>query len=277
MAATETRLNAALREAGELGIMPAAVSEIDRIAKDPKSSVKDLQASVALDPMLTARILKFANTAHYGRTRTVTDIKQAVLTLGMRTVRDVAIGMAVAARANDVMDDDAERFIQHSIYTAVIGTVMEVAASQAANDAFVSGLLHNMGTLIMINLDAEKYARLTATHPKEDSARCMMEQIAYGFNHADLAAECLDRWGLPGRVVHAIRHHHDPRPGDKATALLVLADDAAKQFLEGEGIRKVIETALESDANQVLRIGKEKLNTRFRKVPALVAAFMPFN
>jgi hypothetical protein len=78
-------------------------------------------------------------------------------------------------------------------------------------------------------------------------------------------------------VVHAIRHHHDRTPRDKGTALLILADDAANQFLEGEGIRKVIETAIESEANRVLRIGKEKLNARFRQVPALAAAFMPFH
>lgn len=275
--ATETRLDAALREAGELGIMPAAVTEIDRVAKDPRSSLKNLETAVALDPMLAARILKFANTAHYGRRRTITDLRQAVLTLGMRTVRDVAIGMAVAARANEVMDAKAEQFIQHSVYTAVIGTVMEVSGSQAANDAFVSGLLHNMGGLIMVNLDSDKYARLEAHHPKGNTARCMMEQVAYGFNHADLAAECLDRWGLPGRVVHAIRHHHDPTPRDKATALLALGDQAAQQFLEGDRIGEIIRVAIDSDANRVLGIGKEKLNARFRQVPSLFRAFMPFD
>jgi HD-like signal output (HDOD) protein len=108
------------------------------------------------------------------------------------------------------MREDAEHFIQHAVYTAVISTVMEVSGSQAANDAFVTGLLHNMGTLIMVHLDREKYAKLKAENPAENTARCMMEQVAYGFNHAELAAECLDRWGLPGRVVHAIRHHHVP-------------------------------------------------------------------
>ncbi|MFT6819119.1 MAG: HD-like signal output (HDOD) protein [Myxococcota bacterium] len=276
MVATETRLDAALREAGELGLMPAAVVEIERVAQDPTSSLKDLETTVALDPMLTARILKFANTAQYGRTRTVTHLKQAVVALGMRAVRDVAIGMAVAARSNDVMREDAEHFIQHAVYTAVISTVMEVSGSQAANDAFVTGLLHNMGTLIMVHLDREKYAKLKAENPAENTARCMMEQVAYGFNHAELAAECLDRWGLPGRVVHAIRHHHDPRPRDKATALLTLADNAANQFLEGDRLGDIIQTAIDSESNRVLGIGKEKLNARFRQVPGFVTAFIPF-
>ena len=76
--------------------------------------------------------------------------------------------------------------------------------------------------------------------------------------------------------MHAIRHHHDPTPRDKATALLALGDTAANQFLEGDGINEIIEATLQSDANRVLRIGKEKLKARFRQVPALFTAFMPF-
>lgn len=277
MVATETRLDAALREAGELGLMPAAVSHIDRVVKNPKSSLNDLQKTVAVDPLLVARILKFANTAHYGRARTITDLRQAVLILGTRTVRDVAIGMSVAARANDVLDKRAEQFIQHSVYTAVISTVMEVSGSQAANDAFVTGLLHNMGALIMVNLDSEAFHKLDATYAKEDTTRCMMEKVAYGFDHCELASECLDRWGLPGRVVHAIRHHHDPRPRDKATALLSMADYSARQFVEGDGKRDILMTALESNANTVLRFSKEKLYARLKTVRAMATAFMPFD
>lgn len=275
MVMTETPLDAALREANQLGLMPCSVGEIQRIADDPRSSLKDLEKALALDPMLAARILKFANTAHYGRSRQITALKQAVVILGMRAVRDVAIGMAVAARADDILKEEAAHYLQHSLYTAVVSMVLEISGSQASHDAFVSGLLHNMGNLIMVALDADKHAKIRAAHPREDLSSCMAETIAYGFNHCDLAAECLDRWGLPGRVVHAVRNHHDPSPKDKPTALLCLADVVAIGFIEGAILPDLVTLAHDSAANRVLGLPEAKLNARLRRVREMVGAFGP--
>ena len=275
MVATASRLDEALRQAGELGLMPASVAEIQKVADNPRSSLRQLEKAVALDPLLTARILKFANTAHYGRARQITDLKQAVITLGMRAVRDVAIGMAVAAQASNLLEEEALAFLEHSLHTAVVSMVMEVAGSQAAHDAFVCGLLHDMGQLVMVAIDGEKAKELREKFPEEGSSSCFGETLAFGFNHCQLAAECLDRWGLPGRVVHAVRHHHDPTPPDQPTALLVFSDAVATMFERGDGIRDIVTQAVAHPTNRVLRYSEAKVNARLRQVRDMVNAFRP--
>lgn len=264
-----------IKAAGELGALPPSAQEIQRIANDPTASLAELAQAVTMDPLLTAKVLKFANSAHYGLSRQVSDLKQAVAVLGMRTVRDVSIGMAIASQAASVIGDEAIPFLEHAGATAVIGSMLEARGTQRAQDAFVAGLLHDIGILVLMAAHGQKYQTLLFKFPREDERLVFAERLAFGFCHGELGAECLDLWGLPGRVVHAVRHHHDSRPRDPAVALLVMADALAHEVQNGRPVDDLVEMALAMPANEALGMTEVRLRTRLAEVKSAVAAFRP--
>lgn len=260
-----------LDRAGDLGSMPVTAQHIREVADNPRSSLRDLEQAVAADPLLAARILKFANAAHYGLVRQVTDLRQAVVVLGMRAVRDVAIGMAIASTAVELLDDEARAFLHHSLTAAVIGQCLQPRGSQAAHDAFISGLLHDIGLLVQIAVHGEPYRKLLRRFDAEGERITAAERMAFGFDHADLGAALLDRWALPGRVVHAVRHHHHRQAADGPTALLLLADELSHDFAAGRRLGDIVRAAVDHPASGVLRLPEARLVIALGRVRDVIA------
>jgi len=198
-----------LSEHKELSSLPQIMAEVLKVADDPDSSASDLARVILKDPSLTARLLRVVNSPFWGQTREITTINEAVVTLGMKTVTAIALSASVY----DVISGfgvaiDRKRFWRHSLEVALAARLLaEKTGHKPSEEAFVAGLLHDIGMLVLEDAFPDEFRRIwKLVEAGEDHVTC--EQRAWGTDHARAGQFLLNQWGLPGSIGEAVRDHH---------------------------------------------------------------------
>lgn len=209
--------------------LPAVALRVMQVAQDPKSSASDLAIVVSSDPGLSARILRIVNSAAYRRSREVTSVQEALVTLGFVQARNIAISGAIAgAYAPDALNAlfRIETFWRHSI--AVAFRASELAGKSRRLDvpsAFTAGILHNMGRLALFYADPAGLDQAVAEAIARDVPLEVTEREMLGFDHTEVGEKLAVRWKLPDEVRAAIRHHHNDGLNETTISGVVSAGD----------------------------------------------------
>lgn len=175
---------------------------------------KKIAAVIEKDPVLATRVLSVANSGAFGRGRTIVDIHHAVARLGIGPLRAYAIGWTILSVLNRMRTPkfwDHKSFVAHSVAAASLTEQLAEAMSHAQRrEAYVSGLVHDMGKLILaVNLPDE-YGRVITTARVTETTRRELELEVIGIDHAELGAIAAQHWNLPESVCTAVRYHHTP-------------------------------------------------------------------
>ncbi|MBI4229792.1 MAG: HDOD domain-containing protein [Planctomycetes bacterium] len=212
------QLRKILERVGDLPTLPQVMTRILSIVEDPRSSAKDLEAIMARDPALTARILRLVNSAYYGVTQRVSSLSQAVVILGFDTVRAVALTVSVFdafGSKGGVGEFDRVGFWRHSIGSAVIYQALSAKVGGIdPESAFICGLLHDIGKLVL-----DRYApnELRAVLQRAEERRCSFldaEVDIVDTDHAHLGGWLLEKWRLSEDVVRWVSRHHSMQSED---------------------------------------------------------------
>jgi putative nucleotidyltransferase with HDIG domain len=229
-------------QAKDLPVMPPIAAEVMKKAEDPDSDLKSMANLISRDASLAVRVLKIANSSFYSMPRKIESIQQAIVLLGYTTLRSIV----VAASIKDVFARYglAERLLwEHAIATGCAASVIAGhVAGFAKDEAFVGGLVHDVGKLVM-HSDAEKlYQDVMRAVYADEKTSIEAEKDVFGFDHAEVGMLVLGKWGLPERLVCAVGGHHEIDKCGEAegakpfAALLEVADRIALH--EGHGRRK---------------------------------------
>lgn len=210
-----------VKEHPELASLPQVMVEIIRVSNDPDSSAADLAKVAMKDPGLAARLLRVVNTPHYGTTTEITTIQQAVVTMGMRTVTAIALSSSVYGLVNKLTTTiDRKRFWRHSLEVALAARMIATAINyEPAEEAFVAGLLHEIGLLILETSFVETYMDIW---PEVESGVSLteMEERHWATNHARVGQFLLDQWKVPALIGAAVGSHHNAfEEGEKSPEL----------------------------------------------------------
>ncbi|MDD4052534.1 MAG: HDOD domain-containing protein, partial [candidate division Zixibacteria bacterium] len=200
-----------LKDSKELTSLPQVLSEVVRITSDDDCGTAEVADVILKDPALSARILRIANSAYYGSTREISTVSQAVITMGLRAVKALALSVGLY-RLFDTAEGtvDRLRFWRHSLEVAIASREIALACSyKPVEEAFVSGLLHDIGILILEGNFEERFKRLWKLVESGESLP-KLEEIHWGTNHARVAKFLLDQWRVPKYIGEAIAVHHDP-------------------------------------------------------------------
>ncbi len=224
-----------LNDHKELSSLPQVMAEVLKISSDPDSSANDLAVVIMKDPTLTAKILRVVNSPFYGRVQKITTVNQAVVTLGQRTVTAVALSTSVYNAVNKVESTvDRKRFWRHSLEVAIgarmIAEALEYVPSE---EAFVAGLIHEIGTLILEASFPNEFKRVWKLIEMGES-QSVVEDRAWGTNHARVGQFLLDQWGVPKTLGEAVGNHHvvyshgDKAPENQLAQIVNLANQLSK-------------------------------------------------
>ncbi len=232
-AAKQERLRKRLDEVDALASPPLSLDRILALAGDAEAGVRELSDAIRIDPAITARVLRLANSAYFGFSRQVESVDEAVMVVGFRNVRNLAACAAVAPLFGDGAEGvDLLALWRHSCGVAEAARL--VAARQKADDgcAYVGGLLHDLGQVALCEALGDEYGQLVAKSPRQGADLAAHERRLLGADHAWAGAELCERWRLSARVVAAIRGHHvwngDPHGNAARVAL-------AEKLAEREG------------------------------------------
>ncbi len=231
-----------IKKARELPVMPPVAAEIIRKAENPDTEVSALIQLISRDAALAVRVLKIANSSFYSAARKIETLQQAIVLLGYSTLRSII----VAASLKDVFSRFglAERLLwEHSVAAAIAATTAAKEVGGLSRDeAFLGGLVHDIGKLLMHFQAEQKYQEVMRAVYGQDREATDVEREIFGFDHAEVGALVLEKWRLSPRLVAGIGHHHSPEAapaedGVKAPAALLQVGDRMC-IREGCGRRK---------------------------------------
>jgi HD-like signal output (HDOD) protein len=193
---------------------------------NPLVNARDVASLIEKQPGMYARVLRVANSSYYGQARTITTLDRALLLLGLDAIR----GIAAAACLDRTVDCDSssalvdlQALVRHSLATAAAAeSLARIQHRALACDAFVAGLLHNLGVAVQIRVDTPGVHAMIEVR-RTDAIREMRslesEQAAVG--HEECSAAIFEAWQLPDSLVAVARHHHDPLAAPEAHRELV--------------------------------------------------------
>ena len=198
-----------LRDHKELSSLPQTLAEVLRIIKDENASSTDLANVLVKDPALTAKLLRIVNSPFYGAGREITTVTQAAMTLGTRAISALALSSSIYDLSGKwEVTVDRQRFWRHSLEVAMAARMIARESGYAyPEEAFICGLLHDVGILILEKSFPEKFKRIWKQAEAGDSISELEEQI-WGTNHARIGQFLLEQWGLPSIICEAVGHHH---------------------------------------------------------------------
>jgi len=204
-------------DATDLPALPRVAAELATLTDDPDTACEQLAEIVVREPVLAGRMLRLVNSAYFGLSQEVTDIRHAVFLLGARRVRTVALTAAVisAFRGSKAAGFDLDRFWRHSIsVAAVCATLARRCGTFEAETAFSLGLLHDLGKLLLVRYRPEDAERVIENAGRSHLSFYECERRAVPVTHPETGAWLAERWGLPAVLIGGLATHHDPPDGD---------------------------------------------------------------
>ncbi len=243
------RLRAIVQATTDLAPLKAVATRAIQLAEDERSAAMDLATVISSDQALTARLLKLSNSAYYGYARRISNVREAVILLGMRTVRSVAISTTIidALRIPQLDDSrfDQDLFWAHSVTVGIIAEAIARDTRVARpEDAFTAGVIHDIGKLAMILAEPAAFAEVIDLVQAEGMKWRDAEQAVFGFGHELVGARLAARWKFPEPLVAAIQAHHQPVPAIESMADVVAAANLAANR---EGLAAGFDYTLEPD------------------------------
>jgi putative nucleotidyltransferase with HDIG domain len=193
----------------ELSSLPQTLSEVLRVARDENSSAQQLADVLKKDPALTAKTLRLVNSPFYGARREISTMTQAVMTVGVRGITALALSSSVYDLTGKVKTTiDRLRFWRHSLQVAIAArSIAEELKYFCPEEAFISGLLHDIGIVILEKSFPERYA-IIWKRACEGEILHELEDDLWGTDHAKVGQFLLEQWHLPAVVCEAVGRHH---------------------------------------------------------------------
>ncbi len=239
---SNTKLDDLVRQVRGLPALPDAVTRVIHLTDDPRAGLSDVARALASDQGLAARVLKLANSAFYGSSRRIGTVSEAVVILGMRTTRN----LTMATSCQEMLEREVQGYFlprgalwRHSLACAAAAQHLARRAHfRGVEEAFVAGLLHDIGKVIMSAYLKAEFAQVLTRVARGEMTFSDAEREVLGFDHAEAGARLLERWNLPDSLVTAVRCHHAPSTSANSplAALVHIADTICLTLGIGLGI-----------------------------------------
>jgi putative nucleotidyltransferase with HDIG domain len=197
----------------DLPPLPRVFSELKVALSDPKTSLEQVSRIVEKDVAVSAKLLQLVNSAFFGMSREVSDVKTACVHLGITVLQDLVLTIEVqrSFKRNELITDEfLEEFQEHAQLAArfAAGIAQTFKLTPAV---ILAAFLHDIGKLVMAERTPAHFARAIAEAQELSVPLYEVEERLTQVSHAEVGAYLLGLWGLPAPVVEAVAHHHHPR------------------------------------------------------------------
>jgi putative nucleotidyltransferase with HDIG domain len=206
-------------------VLPAVALELTSLTRKSNVSYEEVVRVLAKDPLIVANVLKLAQSPLYGGRLRAHSLQEALSRVGISTLRDMVWQVAVGMRIFRVQTYAAtmERLQSHSTLTAYAARVVAAQAGLPQDEAFLCGLLHDVGwsgTLVTIGESVKK-------PPSPETLFAVIDKM-----HAEAAGAMATLWGLSPEIIEVIGHHHDGDRAEPAALPMVAVLCVAEQFAD---------------------------------------------
>src|SRR3990172_4856431 len=203
-----------IQSAKRLPTIPVILSKIMTLLEDEMTSAKQLGEIVSADQAIASKVLSIANSAYYGLSQKVISIQHAIALLGFTAVKNIAIGTSVFSHFSEEGKGsgiDLKALWTHSFATALVSEEIGKRTSVVKPEAaFMGGLLHDIGKLILINIFHEQYKAAIDMAREKSCSISFAEDMIFGITHINAGEWLCEKWQLPNEIIQSVRYHKTP-------------------------------------------------------------------
>ena len=228
----------------ELPTIPPILVQLNKVLADPSSCAPDVAKLIEDDQVLTTRILKLVNSAYYGFSRKITTVKQAVVIIGFRNIRNLVL----TAKSFDIYKScyrklrrlfDINLLWKHSLGTAVISRkIGELVNYPDKETLFVGGLIHDIGKVVEFSCLPDYIPEIFRLIKEDNVSMWTAEQRLFNITHAEIGKVLGDMWDFPPVLENMIAYHHYPHLADefsREVAIVHIANAICRSMEIGSG------------------------------------------
>ncbi len=195
----------------ELPTIPTVMSQVLAALDNPKLSANQLASLIERDQTLTAKVLKVANSPFYGFARKISTIDLAVVILGINVLKEIVLSLLIQkffSRLSKSMFD-VKSFWNYSLFCGAAAKLLaRKLGYKLAGEAFVAGLMHDLGILIIIENFRKQFGEIRKLQKTKNVSITEAELHILGATHADIGLWLAEKWNLPPKLCLAIKNHH---------------------------------------------------------------------
>lgn len=223
----------------EIPQFPENITRLCKTLSDPKATISDISNQITRDVALTAELLKIVNSAAFALNNKITDIKDAVKFIGTRGIQNIlfSIGsMKIFANMSKKNVSIWEHAYKSAYYTYNLAKNLCLKNKEVVENAFICGLLHDMGKLIFETAYPEFAEKIKKVCVEKNVGADVFEKVLSGVNHGELGALVAKKWNFPQTIVDVIKFHHSPELApieNRKLCYLVYLSDAMIHYAEG--------------------------------------------
>ena len=263
-----------LLQSDELPTLPTVASQLITLTSREDTTLADIGNLVAQDISISAKILKVSNSAFYSFPQQIGSIKQAVSILGMNAVRSLVLSFSFLTIKGGKQESrfDFKRFWERSLASAVASKlILENVKGADTEQIFISGLLQNLGELILAKIFPEQYDKVIGRVEDNQHDLLVAEEAEFGINHTLVGTEIAKSWGFPDILIKPILHHHDPsgytgkNPAIQTTVRATYLSDLLVNILFSVKPEKYHQQ-FRSEATKLLRLTPEEIEKILEQV-----------
>lgn len=252
---------------GEIAMLPQVVMKVLDMTNSTRATTQELEEVIGQDQGLTSKVLTLANSSYYGLPRRVSSLREAVMFLGFRAVRNIA--MTASCYNMFIGKSDSQSLLKRQIWKHSVDTslltrlVCAFAPDVVPDEAFAAGLLHDIGKTVLEQYYPQATLQVVHTAERLGIRHHEAEEQILGFNHADLGLALALHWNLPTVLVEALGYHHYVPAASVAprlVAVVAIASDIAN-LLESGVSEEEWQSAINEDAMQTLNITPDQIGT----------------
>lgn len=192
---------------------PDVCMRLFELIHQPGIGSKEISDVVSVDPNLTSRLLRVANSSFYGFSGKIDTVSRAITLIGTEDLYQLVLSVSAVKSFSNIPNDlvHIETFWRHSVYTGLLARAMAQRVNVLHPERlFVAGLLHDIGSLVLYNLRPDDMRDLLLVANGDEEVLYGAELEHFGFSHASIAGQLLEDWQLPVELQEAVCWHHQP-------------------------------------------------------------------
>lgn len=279
-------LDAYLTRIRHLPPSPTLMIHLINLFRQSDADVNEIVVLLRRDPALSAEVLRRCNNSFFGQEEPVKDLDEAVFRLGFYEIYQITVmlfSLRTMTVEKEVPGFPAEKLRRHSSTTGIAAGALALEFGVSEGVAFTAGLLHDVGKLALALAEGPKYVKLMEECEHTGASLSAAEKKLYGFNHSEVGARLLQRWGVPEElVIPVLGHNSSVGIADSQTLVIIvnLASRLANQIEEKEPAAKFSELPEIKPLMEFIGLSPEQMlgwehlvRNKLKQMPGLMMAW----
>lgn len=245
--------------------MPSSVSRVLNAISNERSNANDLGELLGLDQALAANVLQAANSAYLGYGPSCSNLTDAVMRLGFDRIKTIVLGVAASGSLSGGLPGyrlGAGELWNHSVSTAMAAQWFARNVSYPdPEDAYVAGLLHDMGKLMLDQFALADYDRLFDLVQNYGLTFFQVEQKLFGIDHAQVGSLMSRKWNFPSTLIDAIQCHHLPHKSESKELSAIINIANALAPLDENSLKRLGKREIHPKSMEILNLDPKRLES----------------